>query len=141
MEKLKQRLWALVEQERRKVLEFAGNDRGSVEDIYQALLEEAQQTAGVYPEFDLQGELENGEFVSLLRAGLPVRRAYETVHHQEMVESALAYGMAQALPRRPGENGLDAAPAAGAPGGMAGTTRQERDAIRARAARGEIVRL
>ncbi len=138
---LKQKMEAELKQEREAVLAFAARDRATADDLYAALVAQAQETAGAYPEFDLKLELGNAEFQALLRAGLPIRRAYEAVHHQEIVEAALHYGMTHGVPQRPGENALDSQATAATAGGMAGTTRAQRDAIRSRVSRGETVRL
>lgn len=138
---LKQKMQEALESERKSLLGFAAGNRAGVDQIYQALLEQAEETAGYYPEFDLKAELEGEEFMTLLRAGFPIRRAYEAVHHQQLVEAALHYGAAHALPPRPAENGLSGQTAAAAPGSMAHSTRAQREDIRSRVSRGETVRL
>ncbi len=138
---LKERMAAALQAQKQSLLEFAAGDRTSAEDIYAALVHQAEETAGVYPEFDLKLELKNGEFLAMLRSGLTMRRAYEAAHHTEIVEAALAYGLRQGVPQRPSENGLAGQASAATAGGMAASTRQQRDAIRSRVSRGETVRL
>ncbi|MGM9601794.1 MAG: hypothetical protein ACI3W5_09500 [Faecousia sp.] len=138
---LKQKMASALEDQRKCLLGFASQNRASAEQIYEALLTEAEETAGYYPEFDLKAELQGEEFMALLRSGLPIRKAYEAVHHQELVQAALHYGAAHALPQRPAENGLSGQATAATPGSMAHSTRQQREDIRSRVSRGETVRL
>ncbi len=138
---LKAKMAQALEAERRAVLGFTSRNRASVEDIYAALLAQAEETAGYYPEFDLKAELQGEEFLALLGAGLPIRKAYEAVHHRQLVEAALHYGAAHAATQRPAENGLDRQATAATPGSMANSTRAQRDDIRSRVSRGETVRL
>ena len=138
---LKQKMEEALEQERQSALTFASQDRASAEDIYQALLADAEETAGYYPDFDLKAELENREFVMLLRSGMGMKKAYEAAHHQELLEAALAFAAAQARADRPAENGLSTQAAAATPGSMANSTRAQREEIRNRVRRGEKVQL
>lgn len=138
---LKQKFAQALEQERAKMLAFAGENRASAEDIYRELLAQAEQTRGCYPEFDLVAEAESPEFMALLAMGMPMRRCFEAVHHDDLVAAALHYGACHAKAPRPGENGLSAQAAAAAPGSMASSTRAQRDDIRSRVSRGERVKL
>ena len=139
--KLKQKMAQALEQERAQLLAFASQDRASAEDIYRALLADAQQTSGYYPDFNLQAELENEEFVVLLRSGMGMKKAYEAAHHQQLLEAALAFAAAQASAHRPAENGLSNQATAATPGSMANSTRAQREEIRNRVRRGEKVQL
>lgn len=51
---------------------------------YLAWLEEGKQLKAIYPEFDIAKESQNPEFVSAVRSGLSMRRAYEGLHHDEL---------------------------------------------------------
>lgn len=44
----------------------------------------------VYPNLDLQSEMDNKDFVNLLELGLPVKQAYEVIHHDELLRSAVS---------------------------------------------------
>ncbi len=139
LSQLKDKMAQALAAEREKALGFVS--RASADEIYQALLQQAEETAGYYPQFDLKLELADEAFLALLKAGLPVRRAYEAVHHDQLVEAALRYGASHAAAQRPGENGLAIQATAATPGSMASSTRQQRDEIRSRVSRGETVRL
>ncbi len=140
--KLKQKMAEALELERRSLLAFTSMDRASVEDIYQTLLADAEETAGYYPDFDLKTELDNPEFCFFMSCGMPVTRAYECVHHSDLVLNALKSGFSCGKTLvRPAENGLSSQAAAATPGSMANSTRAQRDEIRSRVSRGEKVRL
>ncbi len=140
--KLKQKMEEALELERRSLLAFTSMNRASVEDIYQTLLADAEETAGYYPDFDLKTELDNPEFCFFMSCGMPVTRAYECVHHGELVTKALLNGFSCGKNLdRPTENGLSTQAAAATPGSMANSTRAQREEIRNRVSRGEKVRL
>ncbi len=138
LRELGKRICQALTHERSRALSFG---RTSVEEIYQALLQDARETAGYYPDFDLRVELGSQEFLTLLRAGFPIRRAYEAVHHQQLVDAALHYGATHAIEKRPGENALEGMSTAHTPGDVAHMSRDARQAILQRVARGETVRL
>ncbi len=138
---LKKKMASALEAQKQSLLGFAGEGRASAEEIYAALVEDARDTAGYYPGFELKAELENQEFMAMLQAGVPIRRAYEAIHHRELVQAAMAYAMRCGGSQCPAENGLGSQASAAAPGSMASSTRQQRDAIRSRVSRGETVRL
>ena len=53
---------------------------------------EAEALKGIYPSFSLEEALRTDEtFTALLRAGLPVRTAYEAAHLEEIIGSAMRY--------------------------------------------------
>lgn len=49
--------------------------------------QQAQEVQRVYKTFDLRAEMQNPAFQSMLRAGVPMKNAYESVHHQEMMDA------------------------------------------------------
>ena len=51
---------------------------------YLAWINEGKELKAVYPEFDIAKESNNPEFVSAVRAGLSMKRAYEALHHDEL---------------------------------------------------------
>lgn len=51
---------------------------------------QAEQLRAIYPSFDLTREAQNREFLSMLKAGVPVRQAYEVVHMDEIKAAAAA---------------------------------------------------
>lgn len=50
-------------------------------------MREAEDLGKDYPGFDLRAEIENPDFMRLLRAGIPVRHAYEVTHRDEIMQA------------------------------------------------------
>ena len=46
---------------------------------------EAENLAAKYPNFDLNAEVQNPQFISLLRSGIPMEHAYNVIHMDEIV--------------------------------------------------------
>ena len=111
---------------------------------------EGDKLKDTYPNFDLQAECENRDFLGLLRSGLSVKNAYELVHMDEIKASAAkaaaeATGaqMAariQSKASRPTENGLSTQSAAIVKNDVHSLTRAERAEIARRVQRGEKIR-
>ena len=87
-----------------------------VNEKYQELINDASEVKTIYPEMDLETELANEQFCQLLENNVPMRTAYEVVHHDEMVgkQSAVIAKKAEqkvaksvmANKARPKENGI-----------------------------------
>ncbi|MFZ5975208.1 MAG: hypothetical protein ACOYU3_07350 [Bacillota bacterium] len=116
--------------------------------------EQAEQTKGVYPGFDLEVECKNeatGErFVSLLRSGVDVKTAYEVIHKDDLIGGAMQYTAQQVAQKvtndirargmRPAENGTSGnAAAAIVKSDPSKFTRQDREEISRRVQRGERI--
>ncbi len=80
-------------------------------------LEESEELKAQFPDFDLRGELRTNKlFSQLLLGGVPLKTAYETVHKDEILSSAVNYTAdtvrrqvvqnIEAKGRRPVENGV-----------------------------------
>ena len=50
---------------------------------------EAKQLKPLFPSFDLGAELKNPAFTSLIKSGMPLRRAYTAVHSDELIKKAV----------------------------------------------------
>lgn len=104
---------------------------------YRDLLVKAEAVRTRYPDFDLDRELEDPRFARLLNSGVEPRTAYEVVHHEELTGRAARLAENAA---RPQENGLGSGSlAAVTKPDPRSLTRQERRALRRRAARGEEI--
>ena len=103
---------------------------------YRELMLQAKNLQARSPDFDLDRELENPAFARLLNNGVDLATAYEVVHHREQqdLEASLARNAA-----RPQENGLGSSLATVTKPDPRSLTRQERRALRRRAARGEEI--
>lgn len=54
-------------------------------DLVNRWMQEAEEIKADYPDFDLNAEAANPEFMKLLRSGIPVRHAYEVLHRDEIM--------------------------------------------------------
>ena len=112
---------------------------------YNAWLREAGQIKNDYPGFNLSAECRSGQFVRMLKAGVPMKTAFEAVHgadlrrvavqgaQQAAVEAIRAKGM------RPDENGTSAQSGLYSRNDVRALTREERAKIARRAAGGEKI--
>ena len=78
---------------------------------YQQWLEDAEGVKESYPNFDLQAESENPDFINLLARGVPMKHAYEVIHMDD-IKMGVATATQQAVAAdvrangmRPSENG------------------------------------
>lgn len=134
-------------------LRAAETERVNAEKIagYKAEIDkQVRTTAQLYPGFDFDQERMNPGFDRLLRAGVDVKTAYEVTHKDEIVGGAMRYAAAEvqkktvddirARGQRPAENGLGAqAPSLVRKADVNSFTREDRDEIARRAARGERI--
>ena len=117
--------------------------------VFQKWDREAEELKRMYPQFDLQSEIQDKRFLDLMGAGIDMRTIYETLHHDEILpalmqqtakaatkQQAAAAGSGQ---MRPAENGMSSRPAAQTVKDPAKMTKEERQEYARRAARGEII--
>ena len=114
---------------------------GGQEQVYAALLAEAQALTGIYPGFDVAGELQSPRFRQLLEMGLDMKTAFEATHHDTLVEEAMAYALAHGSAKRPVENGQRSLSAASTVTGVRSMSRADRRDIIRRVSQGETIRL
>ncbi|MFQ7828557.1 hypothetical protein [Clostridium fessum] len=117
--------------------------------VFQKWDREAEELKRMYPQFDLQSEIQDERFLDLMGAGIDMRTIYETLHHDEilpalMQQTAKAATKQQAAAARsgqmrPAENGMSSRPAAQTVKDPAKMTKEERQEYARRAARGEII--
>lgn len=132
------------------------NARTAEQREWDALVQQGEQVRQMYPEFDLDLEMQNPQFGRLLatmqKSGFPdaVRTAYEAVHREEIMGGAMRYAVKQTEQkisnsiqsgmRRPSENGTTKQAAA-----SVGTvdpsrlTKAQIEDIKKRAERGEKI--
>lgn len=89
---------------------------GRVGRIYDGWMKEAEQLKQLYPDFELRAEMQNPQFVRLLRSRVDLRTAFEVAHHAQLLPAAMAYAaktveakLVSAMGRgstRPMENGI-----------------------------------
>ena len=110
---------------------------------------EAESVKNTYPSFDFKTEVQNPEFIKLLKSGVGVEHAYKMMHFDELTENAARVAAqtadAQATARikskssRPSENGTSSQSAAIVRSDVSTLTRKERAEIARRVARGEEI--
>ena len=111
--------------------------------------EQAQQTKSVYPSFDMDAEMQNPQFVALLRSNVDVRTAFEVLHKDEIIPAAMQYTAQQTKSKiaksiasgsnRPAENGISSQSAARVKSDVTQLSKADREEIYRRAARGEKI--
>ena len=58
---------------------------------YDGWMREAEELKKIYPEFDIEAESKNPKFIQRLQNGTPMQEIYEGMHHQELMQKAMAY--------------------------------------------------
>lgn len=82
---------------------------------FNELMQQGEQLKQIYPGFDIGIEMQNPEFGRLIAVNVPLRTAYEIVHHDEIMAGGMQYAVQQTKEnisksiqsgsRRPAENG------------------------------------
>lgn len=117
--------------------------------LYANWLAQAEQVKQVYPGFDLEAEMQDENFRSLLRSNVPIKTAYEVIHKDEILPAAMQFTAQKVSEKitnsiKAGQN----RPAEGAMGGRSSVvvksdvsqlTKADRDEIDRRVARGERI--
>ena len=135
---------------RRKDAERQDQERQQrMNQMYVGWMNEAQDLKKVYPSFNLETELKNEQFQSLLRSGVNVRTAFEVIHKDEIIPAAMQYTAAAVEQKisksiasgrnRPAENGNASQGAATHKTDPSQFTRADREEIRRRVQRGERI--
>jgi hypothetical protein len=114
--------------------------------VWQNQIEEVKK---FYPSFDVNTEVKDPEFLKMLRAGVRMKNAYETLHLDEITQNAARVAAqtadAQAQERirqkasRPSENGTSSQSAVIVKNDVSSLTRKERAEIARRVARGDKI--
>lgn len=123
--------------------------RQQADDIYARWQDQSQDTKKVYPNFNLETEIENPAFTKLIRSGVDVKTAYEVVHKDEIIPAAMQLASQKtaqkignavaANARRPSENGLHNQSSAITYIDPSRLTKEQMDEYKKRAARGEKI--
>ena len=115
----------------------------------QRWMAESEPVKSVYGSFDLGKEVQNPQFLSMLKAGVPVQHAYEVVHMDE-IKAGIAKMQAQATEKqvvagirakgaRPQENGVSSQSAFTVKDDVSKLTKKDRAEAVRRALRGEHI--
>ena len=91
-------------------------------EAYEAFLAEGEAAKAVYPDLDLEAEMQNADFGRLIASGVPVKTAYEVIHKDEILMAGMEYASQQGIQKvanavksnsfRTQENGLSSQSAA-----------------------------
>jgi hypothetical protein len=125
------------------------NRKENANKLYAQWMEQADQVKAVYPSFDLRQEVQNPQFVNLLRSNVDVRTAYEVIHKDEIIPAAMQF-TAKAVEQkiankiiangaRPSENGNSSQGASVTKSDVSQLTKADRAEIALRVARGEKI--
>lgn len=112
--------------------------------VYADWMAQAEQTAQEYPDFDLAQESENESFTTLLKAGIPVKTAYEVIHNKQIISSAVEQAKqavlndVKASSQRPSDSRVSAAGIVGKKD-ISALTASDMDEIERRVLRGERI--
>lgn len=113
-------------------------------------MRQAQETAALFPGFDLQTEVKNPQFAKLLQSGIDVTTAYKVIHNDELVTTVMQKTAQvskqktaddiRARGQRPSENGTSGQSGAVIKLDVSKMTPQQRREIAQRAAMGEQIK-
>ena len=102
-----------------------------------------------FPTFDLDTEIQNQEFVKMLKNGIPVEHAFKLIHFDEILQEAMTTTArtqekqvienVRARGMRPSENGVSNRSAFTVKDDVSKLTKKDRAEIARRAARGEMI--
>lgn len=126
--------------------------RDNANKLYAQWMKEAEELKEIYPAFDLEAELGNEKFMTLLKApGVNVQTAFEVAHKDEIIPAAMQFAVNKAEEKltnniraqgaRPTENGLSSQAAAVVKTDPSTWSKADRDEVERRVMRGEKIKL
>jgi hypothetical protein len=118
--------------------------------LYAQWFAQAEEAKQVYPTLDLEAEMQNPQFRSLLQSNVPVRTAYEVLHKDEIISGAMQFTAKtveeklakkiQSGASRPVENGMSSQGASLVKSDVSQLSKADRAEIIRRVQRGEKIR-
>ena len=118
--------------------------------LYSKWMQQAEDAKKLYPAFNLESEMQNEEFVKLLRSNVDVGTAYLVLHKDEIIPAAMQFTAKTAEQKvvnkiiaggnRPSENGMSSQSAAVVKSDVSQLSKADRQEIIRRVARGEKIR-
>ena len=122
----------------------------AMEQTVREWMKDGEKLKESYPDFDIEAEAQNPEFVKLLKAGAGLRNAYFAMHHDEIIKTLVEKAAQEAQEKtaesirlrgqRPLENGMSGRSTALFKTNVAGLSAAQRAELAKRAANGEIIR-
>ena len=126
------------------------NRKENANKIYAEWMKQADEAKVVYPAFDFRTEMQNPQFVNLLRSGIDAKTAFEVIHKDEIIPAAMQYTaktVEQKLTNkiiangaRPSENGNSSQSATVVKSDVSQLSKADRAEIIRRVQRGEKIR-
>lgn len=123
--------------------------REQSEQILADWREQSEAVKKIYPAFDLQTELQDPQFRSLLQSRVPIQTAFEVLHKDEIIPAAMQYTAKQVEQKvvnsiragqsRPAEGAMGTQSAAQYKSDVSQLTKADIDEINRRVARGERI--
>ena len=133
---------------KKQVQEKANRERAE-RDVAQ-WMQQAKDAQRTFPGLDLETEIKNPQFLGLLQSGVSVETAYFAVHHKDLVPQAMQYTAKQVEQKltnkilangaRPSENGTSSQAASVVKSDVSQLTKEDRQEIARRVARGEKIK-
>lgn len=124
--------------------------RDSANRVYAQWMEQAEKAKAIYPHFNFQTEMQNPQFVQLLRSNVDVRTAYEVCHKDDIIHGAMQFTAQQVSQKmadkiiangaRPAENGNSSQGATVVKSDVSQLSKADREEIIRRVQRGEKIR-
>ena len=140
---------AIQENEQYRRLNEAKQREAQIQQRVQGWQAEEKALKGIYPQFSLDAELKNKDFVGLLQRGVTMKHAYEVVHMDDMMRGAMQYATQaaqaqvsrniQARGARPVEGAASGAPGVVTKSDVRKLTKADREEIARQVARGKII--
>lgn len=123
--------------------------RENANKLYATWMEQADKVKSIYPAFNLEAEMQNPQFVNLLRSNVDVRTAFEVLHKDEIIPAAMQYtaktveqnlaNKVRANASRPSENGTRSQSSATTKSDVTQLSNADLDEIIRRANRGDRI--
>ena len=123
--------------------------RENANKLYAQWMQQEQEIKGVYPSFNLEAEMQNPQFVNLLRSNIDMRTAYEVIHKDDIIHGAMQFtakaveqkvtNKIRANGARPVENGMSSHGAAVVKSDVSQLSKADRAEIIRRVQRGEKI--
>jgi hypothetical protein len=121
----------------------------AVQSQYDLWMEREKEAKQFYPNFNMEIELQNPDFVELLNSNISVKAAYQLIHMDEIIPASMQFA-AQAVEQniakkiaangvRPSENGMGSQASAVVKSDVSKLTKMDIDEVARRVARGEKI--
>ena len=124
--------------------------RENASKLYNSWIQQAESAKQIYPQLNLEVEMQNPRFVDLLRNNIDVKTAYQVLHQDEIIPAAMQFTARTVEQKitnniiangaRPTENGNSSQSASVIKSDVSQLSKADRDEIIRRVARGEKIR-